>query len=120
MLEVLDETSRHLVAIRISGKHLHDESHKLAGLIDARIAAQGHTNCFIEIHDTEGVELSALREGLEFDLHHSHTIERCAIVGDQEWERWLVRLLALFFREADVRFFPLSERDAALTWARGE
>lgn len=120
MLEILDETSGELVAIRVSGQHIHDESHKLAQMIDARIARYGHARCFIEISHTTGVTLSALREGLDFDLEHGTQIQRCAVVGDQDWERWLVRLLGLFFRNAQVRFFPPAERDAALDWARGE
>lgn len=120
MLEILDETAGDLVAFRISGQHLHDESHQLAAMIDARVAKHGHSNCFVEIGDTKGVELSALKEGLEFDLQHAHKIERCAVVGDKAWERWLVRLLALFFRDAEVRFFKAQDRAAALAWARGE
>ena len=118
MLEILDETSDDLVAFRVSGKHIHDESHKLAGLIDARIARYGHVNCFVEIIDTHGVALSALKEGLDFDLEHGHQIRRCAVVGDHAWERWLVRILGLFFRNAQVRFFPEAERATALEWVR--
>lgn len=120
MLEILDETSGDLVAFRISGKHIHDESHKLAGMIDARIALHGHACCFVEITDTAGVTLSALKEGLEFDLEHGNQIERVAVVGDHAWERWLVRLLGLFFRNAEVRFFGSADRAAALDWARGD
>jgi hypothetical protein len=120
MLEILDETSGDLVAFRVTGKHIHDESHQLAAMIDARIKRHGHARCFVEITDTEGVALSALREGLQFDLRHGAEIERCAIVGDHAWSRWLVGLLELFFRKAEVRFFPVEERDAALEWARAD
>ena len=119
MLQILDETSDDLVAFRVTGRHIHDESHKLAAMIDARIARYGHANCFVEIVDTQGVELSALKEGLEFDMRHGHQIRRCAVVGDHAWERWLVRLLGLFFRNAEIRFFSSSDRAAALDWARG-
>jgi len=119
MLEILDDTTDDLVAFRVSGQHIHDESHKLAGMIDARIAKYGHVDCFVEITDTHGVSLSALAEGLEFDMKHGHQIRRCAVVGDQAWERWLVEILGLFFRKAEVRFFPESDRAAALEWVHG-
>lgn len=120
MLEILDETSGDLVAFRVSGRHIHDESHKLAHMIDARIAKYGHARCFVEISNTTGVALSALREGLEFDLQHGKQIERCAVVGDHAWEGWLVRLLGLFFGNAEVRFFGAADRAAALEWARAD
>jgi hypothetical protein len=119
MLEILEETSGDMVAFRVSGKHIHDESHKLAGMIDARISKHGHVNCFVEIMDTKGIALSALKEGLEFDMEHGTQIERCGVVGDQAWERWLVRLLGLFFRSAEIKFYDPSERAAALDWVRG-
>jgi hypothetical protein len=118
MLEILDETSGDLVAFRISGKHIHDESHKLAGMIDARIKRHGHVRCLVEIADTAGIALSAMKEGLEFDLEYGNKIERCAVVGDHAWERWLVRLLGLFFRNAEVRFFGTADRATALDWVR--
>jgi len=120
MLEILDETSDDLVAFRITGKHIHDESHKLAGLIDARIAKYGHADCLVEIVDTHGIALSALKEGLDFDMKHGHQIRRCAVVGDHAWERWLVKLLGLFFGNAHVQFFAPADRAAALEWARGD
>lgn len=120
MLEILPETTDDIVAFRVSGTHIHDESHKLAGLIDARIARYGHARCFVEIGDSHGVALSALKEGLDFDLEHGHQIERCAVVGEHAWERWLVKLLGLFFRKAELRFFPAEERAAALAWVREE
>lgn len=120
MLEILEETSDKLLACRLQGKHIYEESHKLAGMIDARVAKYGHARCLVEIVGLEGVELRALLEGLEFDLQHTHQIERCAIVGDQPWERWLTRLLKLFFRGAELRFFPLDQRDAALEWVRAD
>jgi hypothetical protein len=120
MLEILDETTDDLVAFRVSGKHIHDESHKLANMIDARMARFGHARCFVEIADTHGIELSALREGLDFDLEHGKAIQRCAVVGDQAWERWLVKLLGLFFRNAELRFFGPEDREVALEWVRSD
>lgn len=120
MLEILDETEGAIVAFRVSGKHIHGESHKLAGMIDARIAAHGHVRCFVEITDTDGVELSALKEDLQFELHHGKQIQRCAVVGDHSWERWLVRILSLFFRDAEIRFFPEKERAPALEWVAAD
>jgi hypothetical protein len=116
MLEVLDETAGDVVALRITGKHIHGESHKLAGMIDARIATYGHARCFIEITETDGVELSALKEDLQFELEHGDQIRRCAVVGEHSWERWLVRILSLYFRSADIQFFPENDRGRALEW----
>ncbi len=119
MLEILDETADELVAFRVSGKLLHDETHKIADMVDARIEAYGHARCFVEIDHSEGCELSALKEGIEFDLKHGNQIQRCAVIADQVWERWLIEVLSLFFRDADVRFFGAGDRVAALEWVRG-
>jgi SpoIIAA-like len=118
MLEILDETSGVVLAVRVKGKHLREESHKLAALLDARIAKYGGVRCLVEIVHPEGAELGALSEGLDFDLHHTTQVERTAIVGDRAWESWLSKLLGLFFRNAQIRFFEASQRERALEWIR--
>jgi hypothetical protein len=120
MLDILGETSGNVLAVRLSGKHLHTDAHELADVIEARIAKYGAARCLIEISDVEGVQLGALVEGLEFDLQHVHTIERCAVVGHADWERWLTSALKLFFRNAKLRYFEQAERDAAVAWIRAE
>lgn len=118
MIEISDETAGDLFAFRISGKILQSEAHKVANMVEARIEAHGYVRCLAEITDLTGAEFGALEEELEFDLHHAKEIKRCAIVGDREWERWLVKVVGPFFRNADVRFFEAGERAAALDWVR--
>lgn len=118
MLEILEETAADVLAVRVSGKHLQTDAHELANLLDARIAKYGAARCLVEIGDLEGAEAGAVREGLSFDLHHASTIERCAVVGERAWERWLTALLGLFFRGAELRFFEAASRDEAVAWVR--
>lgn len=118
MLEILEETAGDLVAFRIQGRYLHEDAHKLVEMLDARIEHSGHVRCLAEVQDMHGVDLGALREELGFEMKHGRQIERCAIIGSPDWERWLVKTLSLFFREAEVRFFSTEQRDAAFAWVQ--
>ena len=118
MLEILDETTGDLVAFRIKGRYLQDDAHTLADMLDARIEHSGHVRCLAELQDMHGVDLGSVREELRFDTKHGNQIERCAILGDAEWERWLVAACGFFFRKAQVRFFSPDERAVALEWVR--
>ena len=118
MLEILDETAGDLVAFRIKGRYLQDDAHKLVDILDARIEHSGHVRCLAELQDMHGVDLGSVREELGFDMKHGSQIERCAVVGDAPWERWLVTTLGLFFRKAEMRFFSADQRDAALAWVQ--
>ncbi len=112
-----DEATDNLIVCRVQGVHLRDEPHKLAAIIDARVAKYAGVRCLVEIADVEGVDLGALREGLCFDLHHGDSIERCAVVGDRHCELAHGNAEAVL-PHADVRFFELAERADALERVR--
>ena len=118
MLEILEETAGDLVAFRIQGRYLQDAAHKLMDMLDARIEHSGHARCLAELQDMHGVDLGVVREELDFGMKHGNQIERCAVLGDMPWERWLVATFGLFFRKAEVRFFSPDQRHAALTGVR--
>jgi hypothetical protein len=118
MLEILEETAGDLVAFRIKGRYLQEDAHKLVEILDARIEHSGHVRCLAELQDMHGVDFGSVREELGFDLKHGNQIERCAVVGNAPWERWLVTTFGLIFRKAETRLFLPDQRDAALAWVR--
>lgn len=72
------------------------------------------------LRDFQGWDVRDNWRDLSFYVTHGHTIERMAIVGDEQW-----RDLALMFAAADLRTAPVEyfERTAiadARTWLSGE
>ena len=72
---------------------------------------------FLELEDFHGWEAKAAWDDFKLGLAHPQDFERIAIVGDKAWEHWIA-LLAKPFTHARVRYFALSDRNAALDWLR--
>jgi len=46
-------------------------------------------------------------------LQYAAKFERCAILGDQSWQEWMIKLAKPFFR---VKYFDRSQREEAWRW----
>ena len=119
MFEVIDKwTGGDVVALRVTGKVLHEDYEKLVPKLEAFIGEHGAIRCLVEIVDLEGVSLRAVWDELSFDLKHADDVTRCAVVGDRAWERWATAAAKPIFRRAEVRYFPREDLERAVEWIR--
>jgi hypothetical protein len=58
------------------------------------------------------------RSDIKFDAHHFADIERLAIVGETKWEQWMANFCKPFTK-AKIKYFDISQQDAAEAWLRG-
>jgi hypothetical protein len=116
MIEILDQSTENVFAMRLSGKLLHRDYQQFVPMLEKRMEEHGSVHCFIEMTDFHGIELRALWDEIKFDIRHARHIERCAVVGDRAWESWMTKLSRLIFSRAEIRFFGIAERDNAWEW----
>src|SRR5262245_2365005 len=115
MIEQLPIDSPKVLAFRMSGK-LHDEDYKtFVPLVDDAIARSGKVRVLAEFHDFQGWDLHALWDDIKFATTHCTRIERIALVGDKQWEKWMAAVCKPFTL-AKVKYFDASEMDAARAW----
>jgi hypothetical protein len=115
MIEQLPTMSDKVLAFKMSGK-LHDEDYKrFVPLIDAAVANEGKVRLLAEFEDFHGWDLHALWDDIKFSTTHCTKIERIALVGDRKWEEWMARVCKPFTL-AKIRYFDVSQRDAAWAW----
>lgn len=93
---------------------------KIAQEIDPYIEANGKLQgVLIDAKSFPGwKDLAALVAHLKFAREHHRQIERVAVASDSNFLT-LAPQIAGHFVQAEVRHFPHSEREAALTWLRG-
>lgn len=121
MHEVLDRPEGHAhkgraIGFRASGTLRKEDYDDMTALLHERIDRYGEVRIFFEMKDFDGWKPRALWEDVKFDVKHNQQITRAAIVGGGGgWENALTKLAALF-AHADVRYFDLSEREAAWRW----
>jgi hypothetical protein len=115
MIEQLPASSEKVLAFKMSDK-LRDADYKtFVPMIDAAIAQQGKVRLLAEFHDFQGWDMHALWDDIKFATTHCTKIERIALVGDKEWEEWMAKVCKPFTM-AKIRYFDVSEIDAARAW----
>lgn len=116
MIKVLSQSTDKVLAIQLNGKLLDQDYQQFVPMLEQRIEEHGSVRCLIEMIDFQGIEFQALWDEIKFDARHARQIERCAIVGDRDWESWMTKLSRPIFSSAEMRFYDLAERDKAWEW----
>jgi universal stress protein A len=119
MFEILEKwTGDGVVALRVSGKLLHEDYQGFVPKLEEAIAKYGAIRCLIDLTELDGIELRAVWDELRFDLKHATDVSCCAVVGDRAWERWATMAARPIFRKAEVRFFERVDLEQAADWVR--
>lgn len=116
MLEILEETWDKVLILRVSGELTHEDTHHFFDAVDAKLATYGGARCLIELDDPKGLELRTIPDEIAFDRRYGKQLERCAIVGDHAWERWMVKIAKPFYPHTELRFFDKSRKEEAMQW----
>ena len=115
MIESIPTNSPKIVGFKMSGK-LHDEDYKtFVPEMEAKMAGEKPVRLFAQLEDFHGWDMHAAWDDFKFGMQHYSDIERIAMVGDREWEKWMARLWKPFTR-AKVKYFDAAQVDAAWAW----
>ena len=115
MIETLPTGNSKVVGFKLSGK-LHDADYKtFVPAIDAVLAKEGKVRLLAQFHDFHGWDAKALWDDIKFSTTHCTKIDRVALVGEKKWEQWMAKVCKPFTM-AKVRYFDVSEIEAAKTW----
>ncbi|MCB1562924.1 MAG: STAS/SEC14 domain-containing protein [Alphaproteobacteria bacterium] len=79
------------------------------------IEQYGKIRVIAELVDFKGWSAGALWEECKLAYHHLKDVERMAMVGDKTWEKGIAIFMKPFVG-AKLRYFDVSERQAALEW----
>lgn len=104
------------IVYSVAEKELTNEDYeKLIPLLQEKIKKYSMIRWYFEMNDFKGWSLSAAWKDLKFDARNEKNLEKIAMVGDKDWEEKLAKLMKPF-TGADVKFFPLVEKDEAKSW----
>jgi hypothetical protein len=115
MIERHPQSSGNILGFKISGK-LHDEDYKhFVPLVEEAIVAQGKVRLVAQFADFHGWDLHAVWDDTKFATKHCRDVERIAIIGDQQWEKWMAAICKPFSL-AKIQYFDVKDSDAAWKW----
>lgn len=121
MIEYLT-TRADVLAVKVSGKLLHDELEEVVDKVEAALEANEKTHIFAEVADFRGFDLAALPDYLPRAtklLGKLDRFGRIAVVSDQAWVRWATRVESALLPGIGYEVFTPEERDRALAWVEG-
>ncbi len=117
MIETLPPLAPKTIGLKLSGK-LHDEDYKsFMPTLESFLAVEGKARIFVQMEDFQGADLHAVWDDIKFGLKHYCDFDRIAMVGDRNWEKWMVQM-SKPFTKAKVRYFDASQVDDAWAWLR--
>ncbi len=116
MFEVLPQSSENVIAVRINGKLMHADYEQFVPKLESLIHQHGSLRCYCEIGNYQGVSLRAIWDELKFDVTHCNQIERCAVVGDSTWQKWMTNMSKVLFCKAQIRYFTEDKAHEAWDW----
>jgi hypothetical protein len=117
MIEQISGLPPNTLGFKMSGK-LHDEDYKkFVPLVDEAIAKQGKVRMLAQFHDFHGWDAHALWDDIKFSTTHCTKIEKIALIGEKNWEKWMATVCKPFTM-AKIKYFDTSEYDQAVAWLR--
>jgi len=107
------------MGFRLSGTITDEDYKAFAAQVEAAVAKQGKIKLLLIVEYPQGLVLKAVWDDLVFWVRHVKDIERLAIVGQKEWERW-IEFLERPFIGTEVRYYSKPRLEEAWEWLRSQ
>lgn len=116
MLMKLEQSSSNRLGFLASGL-LTDNDYKSFLMPEVRNALQQHKSIrlLFLLEGFRGWELQAAWDDLAFALEINPQVDRLAVIGNQQWERWMAQL-SKPFTHGEIQYFDLSQVEQAWQW----
>lgn len=115
MYERLNKSAEGALAYRITRPLAQEEIQQITDELEGTVISAGKINVLIDLQVFPFADLGGLWEDLKFEAKHFKDIERLALVGGSELQKWSVRIFSgLTF--TTCRCFGEGEEDEAWTW----
>lgn len=110
----------HVVALMLDGKLTGEDVEKYHSILEKKLQQHAQVGIYVDLTALADMSANALIEGTKADLvlfSHLKQLNRCAFVSDKEWPHTLVTFAQLIFPVLNLKVFPSSQSEEALTWA---
>lgn len=118
MYERLNRSTGSALAYRITRPLDREEMRQITDELAGTISARGKIRVLIDLRAFPYHDLEAFWEDLKFDVSHAGDLDRLALVGGGEMEKWATRIFGAFTL-TQCRCFGEDELDPAWDWLTG-
>jgi hypothetical protein len=117
VIQKLKESSGKVVGFKFSGELTDNEFKKFVAEVETIVAGQGRIRLLMMVDYPQDLDLKAAWDDLVFWIKHTKDIDRLAIVGQKEWEKWL-ELLEKPFIHTEVKYYESTNVRDAWDWVK--
>jgi hypothetical protein len=117
-VEMKEVEDGRILDIEVTGKITADDYEQFVPEFERQVQRHGKVSVLLKMEQFEGWTAGALWEDIKFDAKHFKDIDRIAMVGDKRWEEGMADFCRPFTTAA-IKYFDLSELDAAKAWVMG-
>lgn len=105
-IELLTEQNTVIFFVKIHGELQHEDYQIIVPQLEQALAGIEHPeiHALIDLTELEGWTWHAAWDDLRLGLKHSGEFTRLAVVGNHDWEKWLLRL-SQWFVHGEARYF---------------
>ena len=103
------------IEIEIYEKLVKEDYKTFVPVIENALESHDKVSLLVRIHDFKGWDAGALWEDLKFDVKHYSDIDKLALVGEHESQKWFATL-SKPFTSAEVKFFTEGDLEDARAW----
>jgi len=114
-VQFTESADTNLVTVTLDGKLAKEDYEHFVPEVEKLISKHGKLRILLKLQDFHGWNMGALWEDIKFDLKHFADIERLAVVGDKNWEKWMAGFCKPFTK-AEIQYFDQSEEAQAKEW----
>jgi hypothetical protein len=117
MFEKMAGSSGNVVGYKAVGTITASDYKKLEPEIKALVEKQGNLRMLFDVSEFKWEKVEAWIPELKFGSEFHNKIDKMAIVGDKNWEKWITDLTKHFIAR-DAKYFKTTEVDKAWAWLR--
>ena len=112
---IIENNTGNILELEVSGNLVASDFQGLESTFQKLVKQYGKIRVLFRMRDFHGWEPVAFWDNVKFDLKHFGDIERLAMVGDKQWEKFL-GVFGRPFTAAEIRYFDESALPAARVW----
>lgn len=106
-----------IIAVTVSGTLTGDDYETLTPRLEREAERHSAVRLVWEMQGFRGWQPGALWEDAKLDARINSGVTKLAMIGEARWQDWLTQL-SKPFASGELRYFDVSERDAAYAWIR--
>jgi hypothetical protein len=114
-IELVENAESKTLEVRLSGKLSAEDYETLEPGVGKLIEVSGKIKILVVMHDFHGWEMGGVWEDIKFATKHCRDIEKIAMVGEDDWEKWMATICKPFTLSS-IEYFDAGQEESAREW----